>query len=231
MGYTLKDLGHSINICDGKNNKNVGWSWIVNNPPLDNDNKKLSWFGFDDLKNAWGNPYADGSGNPEYLYETELFEYGQPENNINDGYMSRIMIEMGWYPGETYHDYISAAEAVYSSACDGVTDLDSLRIIARHNCVDWPSRSVIVTRHSALVEVLQADGVAPMDCRIVFHATPEDVQDRIVYGVLPLYLASLARNIVEVTLVIPAELRGKELSVNQIRTYMKGINTYKVISE
>jgi hypothetical protein len=86
--------------------------------------------------------------------------------------------------------------------------------------------TVIVTRHAALVEVLAEDYgyVGP----VLAHATAADVRGKRVVGVLPLHLAAVAESVTEVTLNLPPELRGKELSVDEVRQHLKGLTTYRV---
>jgi len=86
--------------------------------------------------------------------------------------------------------------------------------------------TVIVTRHAALVEVLAEDYgyVGP----VIAHATADDVRDKRVVGVLPLHLAAAAESVTEVTLNLPPELRGKELSVDEVRQHLVGLSTYRV---
>lgn len=87
---------------------------------------------------------------------------------------------------------------------------------------------LIVTRHPALLEVLVAEGIATPETPVIAHATPEAVRGKNVAGVLPLHLAAEAASITEVTLHLPAELRGQELTAAQVRAHMQGIRTYRV---
>lgn len=87
---------------------------------------------------------------------------------------------------------------------------------------------VVVTRHPALVEFLREQGVLTAGARVVAHATPEDVAGQHVVGVLPLRLAALAASVTEVPLNLPAELRGQELSLEQVRQYAGAPVTYRV---
>ena len=73
---------------------------------------------------------------------------------------------------------------------------------------------VIVTRHSALVEFLSELGV---EGEVIAHATEELVAGKHVFGVLPMRLAALCGRFTEVTLQLPAELRGKELSLDEVK--------------
>lgn len=85
---------------------------------------------------------------------------------------------------------------------------------------------VLVTRHEALVEYFKELGIK-FD-KVVSHATEEDVRGNDVYGVLPLSLAYLANTVTTVDMDLPAEMRGKELSLTDIETYFTGMSTYKV---
>lgn len=85
---------------------------------------------------------------------------------------------------------------------------------------------VLVTRHEALVEYFSNMGIT-FD-KVITHATAEDVTGNDVYGVLPLHLASLSNTVTTVDMDLPAEMRGKELSLTDIETYFTGMSTYKV---
>ncbi len=78
---------------------------------------------------------------------------------------------------------------------------------------------IVVTRHAALVEFLREIGLISEDTPIISHARVEDVRGKHVIGVLPLALAVEARTVTEVPLHIPQELRGKELSLDEVRMY------------
>ena len=85
---------------------------------------------------------------------------------------------------------------------------------------------VLVTRHEALVEYFKELGIK-FD-KVISHATEEDVRGNDVYGVLPLHLASLANTVTTIDMNLPAEMRGKELSLEDIKKYLVDISTYKV---
>lgn len=89
-------------------------------------------------------------------------------------------------------------------------------------------REIVITRHPALVAYLQEIGMVDDGVRVITHATPADVRGKHVIGVLPLRLAALAASVTEVTLDIPAELRGQELTLDQIRQYAGEPATYVV---
>lgn len=78
-------------------------------------------------------------------------------------------------------------------------------------------RPIIVTRHPALVTYLREIGLAQPDTEVVEHVTPEQIRGRVVIGVLP--LSQEAYSVIEVPLDIPAQLRGKELTIEQVREY------------
>ena len=89
------------------------------------------------------------------------------------------------------------------------------------------SNPLIVTRHKALVSVLESDfGLTDME--VIEHATAELVRDRHVIGILPIHLAAETKTFTTLSLNTPIELRGVELTEEQIRQYMGELVTYKV---
>lgn len=87
---------------------------------------------------------------------------------------------------------------------------------------------VVVTRHPALVDWLRLEEHVPMDVPVIQHATADDVKGRHVYGVLPLHLAAEAEKVTEVTLDIPADRRGQELSLKDMDAMVRGVRSYVV---
>ena len=79
--------------------------------------------------------------------------------------------------------------------------------------------NVVITRHPALRWYLIEQGMIDDADVLLEHAGAGDVEGKHVIGVLPLRLASLAASITEVPLDIPAELRGQELTIEQVRQY------------
>lgn len=109
-----------------------------------------------------------------------------------------------------------------------VLEREELRLASRHTAREADSRPVVVTRHPALVEYLTELGVVPAGTEVVTHATAEQVRGRHVFGVLPLHLAAEAASVTEVTLRVPAELRGVELTLEQVRQFAGPLVEYKV---
>jgi CRISPR-associated protein Csx16 len=87
---------------------------------------------------------------------------------------------------------------------------------------------LIITRHPGLIEVLAEKGIATPETPVIAHATPEQIRGLHVAGVLPLSLAAECASVTEITLNLPPEARGRELSADEVRRYMTGIRTYKV---
>ena len=79
--------------------------------------------------------------------------------------------------------------------------------------------TVVVTRHKALVQFLVKRQMIGANTPIIAHATEEDVLGKDVIGVLPLRLAALASSVTEFPMDIPAELRGQELSLEQVEAF------------
>lgn len=91
-----------------------------------------------------------------------------------------------------------------------------------------PTIDVIVTRHPGLIDYLRELGVATETTEVVSHATPETVSGKHVCGVLPHNLSCLCLTFTEVPLAIPAELRGKELTLEEVKLYASAPVTYRV---
>ena len=87
---------------------------------------------------------------------------------------------------------------------------------------------IVVTRHPGLVEFLRERGLCTPDVTVIPHASPEDVRGKHVCGVLPHSLSCLCESFTEVPLALPAELRGVELSLEQVRQYAGEPTTYIV---
>lgn len=90
------------------------------------------------------------------------------------------------------------------------------------------NNSIVVTRHSALVELLIERGLVQAGTPVITHATPDQVAGKDVIGVLPLSLAALANSVIEVPLALTPELRGKELDLETLRSIAGEAVTYKV---
>lgn len=92
---------------------------------------------------------------------------------------------------------------------------------------DEMSNILIVTRHSGMVDWLSRNGVSG---RVVSHASAEDVRGMNVYGNLPMHLAALADSITTVDMDLPAEMRGQDISADQMDSYDARMTTYQVRS-
>lgn len=88
--------------------------------------------------------------------------------------------------------------------------------------------NLIITRHPGLVSYLQEIGLADASTEVLGHATPDNVRGKHVCGVLPHSLSCLCASFTEVPLALPAELRGVELTLEQVRQYAGAPVTYRV---
>lgn len=91
-----------------------------------------------------------------------------------------------------------------------------------------PVERVVITRHRALVEYLRERGLVGADDRVIEHAIVEDVRGKHAIGVMPLWLAAETWRVTEVTLRVPPEIRGRELTLEEVRQFVAGISTYEV---
>lgn len=91
------------------------------------------------------------------------------------------------------------------------------------------AETVVVTRHAAYVQHLINIGLVEPGVEVVAHANPETVSGKhVITSGLPLHLAALAEKLTTVGLFLPAELRGKELSLEQVAQYAQPPASYVV---
>ena len=88
--------------------------------------------------------------------------------------------------------------------------------------------TLIITRHTGLVEFLKEQGYVSKDAEVKTHASAKDVEGKDVWGVLPHNLSCLCNTFSEVPLNLPAELRGVELTKDQVEQYAGTPVTYQV---
>jgi hypothetical protein len=89
--------------------------------------------------------------------------------------------------------------------------------------------TVVVTRHTALVEYLREIGLLVGDgAHVLSHVSEEEVAGKDVIGVLPFRLAAVANTVTEVPLALTPEDRGQELGLDRIRAIAGVPVTYKV---
>jgi putative CRISPR-associated protein (TIGR02620 family) len=93
------------------------------------------------------------------------------------------------------------------------------------------STTIVVTRHKALVDFLIETGMVTAETPVLSHVNASEVTGKHVIGVLPMHLAALAATVTEIPLDIPAELRGKELDLEQVRNFAGDPVKYSVRKE
>ena len=75
----------------------------------------------------------------------------------------------------------------------------------------------VITRHKALLAyLLDKDIIKEGEYKLIEHADYKDVEGQDVIGVLPLQLASYAKSVTEVPLKLTSEMRGKELTFEEV---------------
>ena len=88
--------------------------------------------------------------------------------------------------------------------------------------------TIVVTRHRALVTLLRKWKVVTGDVQVYQHVTEQDVAGKHVIGVLPIWLAASAASYTEVPVRAPREMRGVELSLDELRLYARQPVTYHI---
>ena len=92
--------------------------------------------------------------------------------------------------------------------------------------------TIIVTRHPSLVDYLLEIGLIDGNAQIITgNVTPGDVLGKHVIGILPNWIACHAASLTEVPLVVPTEMRGKELTLDQVREYATTPVTYIITKQ
>jgi hypothetical protein len=89
---------------------------------------------------------------------------------------------------------------------------------------------IVVTRHEVLIEYLHKTTIVnKRTCSILEQVTdPRQIMGAHVIGVLPPYLAMYAHKVTNVPMVVPAELRGVELTLEQVEQYAGKPFTYEL---
>ena len=89
------------------------------------------------------------------------------------------------------------------------------------------SDTIIVTRHPGMVQYLLSIGLIEEGTPVLSHVSRKNqIKNKNVIGVLPLYLACQASSITEIPLPkLPVELRGKELTFEQSQRIRRGTAT------
>jgi len=89
-------------------------------------------------------------------------------------------------------------------------------------------KTVIITRHPGALKWLRKHHPEYKEVEHIVHAKPEDIEGNIVIGMLPIHMAVLAKEYWNLSLNIPAEMRGKELTVSDMEKYNCKIEQYKI---
>lgn len=92
-------------------------------------------------------------------------------------------------------------------------------------------KKIVITRHPALVDFLLEKGIIENESyELHAHATKDMIEGKDVIGVLPLGLAKYANTVTSVNLILPPDMRGKELTLEDVRQYCSDIETFQVKS-
>ncbi len=90
------------------------------------------------------------------------------------------------------------------------------------------TNTVIITRHTGLVEWLKSTRPELADAPILDTATPADVQGKDVYGALPLHLAALAASVTVVEFTTAVVRGGMDLSADEMTAAGAKLRTFVV---
>ena len=88
--------------------------------------------------------------------------------------------------------------------------------------------NLVVTRHPGLIDYLVREKIVSPDVEVRAHATPDLVRGKHVLGVLPHSLSCLTASFTEIPLDLPPELRGAELTAEDVERYASAPVIYRV---
>jgi putative CRISPR-associated protein (TIGR02620 family) len=89
-------------------------------------------------------------------------------------------------------------------------------------------QTIVVTRHASLVEYLKKIGLITDQAEVISQASAKDVAGKHVIGVLPIHLAALTARYTNVAILVPPELRGVELTLEQVEAMATKPVVYRV---
>jgi CRISPR-associated protein Csx16 len=89
-------------------------------------------------------------------------------------------------------------------------------------------KTIIVTRHLGALEWLRKHHPELGEAKVVSHASPDDLQGNRVIGVLPVNLAALCAEYWHLSMQVPPEARGKELSAEEMEQFGCSIERFIV---
>lgn len=89
------------------------------------------------------------------------------------------------------------------------------------------AEKLIVTRYPSLADWLKRTGIVPENTPVLARVRPDDVEDRHVYGTLPLWLASFADRVTEYVLV-SSTVDLASITPDEVWRYVRTPLTYRV---
>ena len=90
-------------------------------------------------------------------------------------------------------------------------------------------KTLVVSRHKGLIEWLERRGMINETTEIVSHITDKSVlYNRTVIGNLPLSLACLTGRMLTIEMEVPQELRGKDITADEMDNCGAYVDEYKV---
>ncbi len=87
---------------------------------------------------------------------------------------------------------------------------------------------LVVTRHKELITYLKELNLVDDNVEVIDHASSDKIKNKKVIGILPHSLSCVTELFGEIPLVIPIDMRGKQLTIDQIREFAKPLQVYKV---
>lgn len=92
-------------------------------------------------------------------------------------------------------------------------------------------KTIIVTRHPGALAWIQKRHPEFQDAQVIAQAKPDDLAGNRVIGILPVDLAAMCGEYWALNMRIPAEMRGKELTCEDMERFGCSIKRFLVFPE
>ena len=88
--------------------------------------------------------------------------------------------------------------------------------------------TLIISRHAGAMGWIQKHHPEFAECELITHASPEILKGKRVIGILPIQLAVLATEFWNLSLNVPANMRGKELTIEDMEKFDCKIEQFQI---
>ena len=87
---------------------------------------------------------------------------------------------------------------------------------------------IIVTRHSSVEKYIRIKGMVPSGTPCFPSVSPQFVEGKHVYGIIPFSLAAKCELFTEIKITLRRGIKNEELSEQELEACVKEVRTYRV---